>query len=143
VVTGTLGTILIALGILAVVSAIMGYCLCSTICSTGKELLKNMKKERIVENRHEYIEKLKVQIQKWENKLTELRSKTHQVEEKAKAEYKKRIDSLQLQLKEAGKRLKEGKEASSETWENIEEKTKHGWDDLKESIEKAFSKFKN
>jgi dynactin complex subunit len=96
-----------------------------------------------MENRHEYIEKLKVQIQKWENKLTELRSKTHQVEEKARAEYKKRIDSLQMQLKEAGKRLHEAKEASSETWEDIEEKTKHGWDDLKESIEKAFSKFKS
>jgi predicted nucleic acid-binding Zn-ribbon protein len=96
-----------------------------------------------MESRREYIEKLKVQIKKWENKLTELRSKTHQVEEKAKAEYKKRIDSLQLQLKEAGKRLHEVKEASSETWEEIEEKTKHGWDDLKESIEKAFSKFKS
>jgi hypothetical protein len=36
-VTGTLGTILVVLGFLAVVSGIMGYCLCSAICSTGKK----------------------------------------------------------------------------------------------------------
>jgi vacuolar-type H+-ATPase subunit H len=95
-----------------------------------------------MDNRHEYIEKLKVQIQKWENRLTELRGKTHQVEEKARAEYKKGIDSFELQLKEAGKRLQEAKETSSETWEKIEGKTKLRWDDLKESIEKALSKFK-
>jgi hypothetical protein len=37
VVTGTLGTILIILGFLTVVSGIMGYCLCSTVCSKGKK----------------------------------------------------------------------------------------------------------
>ena len=37
VATGTLGTILVILGFLAVVSAIMGYCLCSAICSMGKK----------------------------------------------------------------------------------------------------------
>jgi len=36
-VTGTLGTILVVLGFLAIVSAIMGYCLCSAICSTEKK----------------------------------------------------------------------------------------------------------
>jgi uncharacterized membrane protein HdeD (DUF308 family) len=37
VVTGTLGTILVIIGFLAIVSGIMGYCFCSAICSTGKK----------------------------------------------------------------------------------------------------------
>jgi hypothetical protein len=37
VVTGTLGAILIILGLLAIISAVIGYCLCSAICSTGKK----------------------------------------------------------------------------------------------------------
>ena len=38
VVTGTWGTVLIILGVLVIVSGIVGYCPCSAVCSTeGKE----------------------------------------------------------------------------------------------------------
>lgn len=92
--------------------------------------------------KHEYLEKMEVQLTQYNTKLEELRNKALHVQTDMRREYLSQIKLLATkrdQLREAYGQLKE---ASTGAWEDTKTGTEKVFADFKEAFDKAIDRFK-
>lgn len=92
--------------------------------------------------RHEYIEKLKIKLDEWDNDIDELEAKTLRAKSEIKYEVEDQMKSLRLKRDLARMKMSEIKDASEEAWEDLKEGADEAWLSLKEGIDKAWSHYK-
>jgi len=91
--------------------------------------------------RHEYVEKLKVKLDKWDNDIDELEASAKKASSDIKLEIGDQMTSLRIKRDIAKLKLSEIMDASEEAWEDVKEGAEGAWSDLKDAIEKARSHF--
>ena len=91
--------------------------------------------------RHEYVEKLKVKLDKWDNDIDELEANAKKASSDIKLEIGDQMTSLRIKRDIAKLKLSEIMDASEEAWEDVKEGAEGAWSDLKDAIEKARSHF--
>jgi hypothetical protein len=92
--------------------------------------------------RHDYIEKLKIKLDEWDNDIDELEAKALRAKSEIKYEVEDQIKSLRLKRDIASMKMSEIKDASEEAWEDLKEGADEAWLNLKEAIDKAWSHYK-
>ena len=91
--------------------------------------------------RHEYVEKLKVKLDEWDNDIDELEASAKKASSDIKLEIGDQMTSLRIKRDIAKLKLSEIMDASEEAWEDVKEGAEGAWSDLKDAIEKARSHF--
>ncbi|MGB5279443.1 MAG: hypothetical protein WBO16_13915 [Gammaproteobacteria bacterium] len=92
--------------------------------------------------RHEYIEKLKIKLDEWDNDIDELEAKALKTKSEIKYEVEDQVKSLRLKRDLARMKMSEIKDASEEAWEDLKEGADEAWLSLKEAMDKAWSHYK-
>ncbi|MGB5677450.1 MAG: hypothetical protein WBN36_06525 [Gammaproteobacteria bacterium] len=92
--------------------------------------------------RHEYIEKLKIKLDEWDNDIDELEAKALKTKSEVKYEVEDQVKSLRLKRDLARMKMSEIKDASEEAWEDLKEGADEAWLSLKEAMDKAWSHYK-
>ncbi len=95
------------------------------------------------ESKKEYIEKLEAKLKEWSVEIDKFRERFEGPEAKIKEEYHKIMEELQTRAVDIKRRIRALEEASGETWEELKYGTDEIWQEMKELIKKAGSKFKN
>lgn len=91
--------------------------------------------------RHEFIEKLKDKLDKWDTEIDELEARAQQATADMKNELDDQITSLRLKRDIARLKLSEIMDASEEAWEDVKDGAEEAWAELKDAMEKAKSHF--
>ena len=69
--------------------------------------------------RHEYVEKIKQQLDEMNAKIDELQAKKNQAEGRAKEEFQERLATFRERAEAAGAKLREIRESPEESWEEL------------------------
>ena len=91
--------------------------------------------------RHEYIEKLKDNLDKWDADIDELEAQTQKAKADLESELEDQITSLKVKRDIAQLKLSEMMDASEEAWEDFKTGAEEAWADLRSAMEKARSHF--
>lgn len=91
--------------------------------------------------RHEYIEKLKDNLDKWDADIDELEALTQKVKADLEFELEDQITLLKVKRDIAQLKLSEMMDASEEAWEDFKTGAEEAWADLRNAMEKARSHF--
>ena len=89
-----------------------------------------------------FQDKLEAQLEEWDNKLDELKSRAGEAKLKARAELDKRLEVATHKRAAAEAKLKELRKRSEIAWEDLKDGTLTVWDDLREAIERVAARFK-
>lgn len=89
-----------------------------------------------------YLEKLKVQLDKWNSEIDRLEAKLKEFEIAGRQKYEVEMRELREKRNEARAKLSELQEISEDAWEDLAHGVERSWDIIKESIEHAMSRFK-
>ena len=92
--------------------------------------------------RDAYVEKLKAQLDEWDDELDRLDAKAFEAEANEKIKYEEMIKKICHEHEEAQQMLSEIRETSEDAWEELKEGTENVWNSLKESLRKASFEFK-
>lgn len=90
-----------------------------------------------------YIEKLETKIKEWTAEFDKLKEMADRSEAKIKEKYHRGIEDLRVGREDIKKRIQKLKEASGETWRELESETEKKWQDIADAIENLKSKFKD
>ena len=91
--------------------------------------------------RHEYIEKFKSKLDKWDADIDELQARAKLTKAELETEFVDQLASLRVKRDIAKLKLAEMMDASEEAWDDIKEGADEAWSSLKEAIDKARSHF--
>lgn len=94
------------------------------------------------EKRKAYQEKIEAQLKEWGVKIDELKAKAERSKVELKMRYEKQIEDLRVQKEALEKRLQEFKESGGETWEHLKTGIEKGFDELKDSVDRTISLFR-
>lgn len=89
-----------------------------------------------------YVEKVEEQLQEWKTDIDKLKAKAEKAEAQVRTEYHKKLDTIQEKRAAAETNLKQLKEASEESWEDLIKGYEEIRNDLTESIASVQSSFK-
>lgn len=89
-----------------------------------------------------YQQKIEAQLKEWSAKIGELKAKAEKATAERKIELHKAIDVLRTRKEAAQKKLKDIKEASAETWENLQSAMDRAMADVKNYWESIKTKFR-
>jgi len=94
------------------------------------------------EKRKAYQERIEAQLKEWGVKIDELKAKAERSKVELKMKYEKQIEDLRVQKETLEKRLQEFRESGGETWEHLKTGIEKGFDELKDSVDRTISLFK-
>lgn len=86
--------------------------------------------------RDEYVQKLKVQLDEWNQDLDRLEKRAREVRSDAESAYRERIAALRTKQQEVEHKLKDLRTASETAWEAM----KSGLEEAREEFRRAFEK---
>lgn len=92
-------------------------------------------------NRDEYVEKMKRQLDEWNQKLAGWEAEVQKAQGAAKARYEAQIAALEHQRDEAIKRLNETRDASQAAWMDVSKSFEQAWRTLHDGFNKALAEF--
>jgi len=95
-----------------------------------------------MESKDVYKAKVDAQIKEWAIKIADLKAKAELAESSVKVEYLKQVEALSAKKKEAQAKLEELKKAGDEAWDTLKAGLEQAVLELKDSINRAISKFK-
>jgi len=95
-----------------------------------------------MEKRNEYIKKLEENLNEYNKKLAMMKGKVADVQEDMKAEYLTQLKKLETKRDDLVVKYEQLKESSGHAWDDVKIGTEKTWSELKNSIEKAVSRFK-
>jgi hypothetical protein len=84
--------------------------------------------------RDEYIEKLKRQLDEWNDDIDRLEAKLDELAEPARQRLEPYLAKARAGRDEAVRKLSELRAAGEESWDKIESEAEHVWKTLKQSI---------
>lgn len=91
--------------------------------------------------RDEYVEKLKVKLDEWNDDIDKLEAKTAHVKDELKDKYKEEIEFVRKEREDIKSKASELIHASEEAWEELSVGINAAWNKLTEAIDRAHSKF--
>lgn len=92
-------------------------------------------------NRDEYVEKMKGQLDDWNQKLADWEAEVQKAQGAMKARYEAQLKMLEQQRDEALRRLNETREASQAAWMDVNKGFEQAWKTLHDSFNSAWSEF--
>ncbi len=81
--------------------------------------------------RHEYLEKLKAQLEEWEYDINRLEARLDDAQGEAKVKLDKTIKDLKTKQKDVQGKLKKIEEAAEDAWHDVKDGLELAWDSLK------------
>lgn len=79
-------------------------------------------------NRDEYLQKVKTQIDQWNQDLKQLETKVEAAQADAAAEYRKQLEQLRTMRDDAAKRYAQMQEAGGDAWKEVMQGMDKTWD---------------
>lgn len=95
-----------------------------------------------MENREIFLKKMEAQTKEWEANLKHLQARAANLDADAHIEYEKHIHNLKEQLKKVERHSNRFRDTNDDSWHNLGDDIKNGWDDLVTNIDNAISRFK-
>ena len=92
-------------------------------------------------NREEYSEKMKKQIDDWNNKISQMEAEMHKAQDSIKGQYTAQIQNLRRQRDEMTARMKEMRSASEAAWKEMSQGFDAAWKAMTDSFDRAWSQF--
>ena len=93
-------------------------------------------------NRDEYVAKMKAQLDQWNADIATWEAKAQDAQAEARAEYEKRLEALRQHREQAMYQMKLLQSAAGEAWLEMMRGTEEAWTRMREAIEKANSHFR-
>ena len=94
-------------------------------------------------NRDEYVERLKAQLDLWNRQMTAWESVARKASSDAKVELEKHMGILHSRLDDIVFRMEQLKAASTEAWQEVAVGTDEARKAMNDAVEKARSRFKD
>lgn len=91
--------------------------------------------------RHEYLDKLKAQLEEWEYDIDRLEARLEDAQGEAKVKMDKAITDLKAKQKDVQGKLKVIEEAAEDAWQDVRDGLELAWDSLKLGFLAAKSEF--
>lgn len=95
-----------------------------------------------------YLRRLAAKLEEWDREIEQLRTRTQQLDEKARAELNPHIDALKAKKQDLLKRFEKMRETSDEAFDDLKigataawEDMDHAWADIRQAVEKAMARF--
>ena len=95
-----------------------------------------------MEKRNVYMKKLEDNLTEYNARLVLMKAKVTEVQDDMKAEYLAQVKNLETKRADFAAKYGQLKESSEHAWEDVKVGTEKKWSELKESIDKAVSRFK-
>jgi len=95
-----------------------------------------------MEKRNVYLEKIEANLAKYNAKLAVMKAEAAEVKADVKLEYFSQLDKLERKRDDLKLKYEQLKKTSGDGWEDVKVGTEHAWNELKDSFEKAVSRFK-
>lgn len=92
-------------------------------------------------SRHEYIEKIKQQLNEWEQDIDRLEDKLSDVRDDLRQSYETKISELKDKKEEAVAKARQLEGATEEAWDDLKDGLEMAWDSLKLGFLAAKSEF--
>lgn len=89
-----------------------------------------------------YLQKLRAQLDQWQEKAEKLKAKVSQASADAQWEMNNQSEEILCKIEEGEVKLSELAAAGDDAWESIKEGIESAWDSLKSPFNDAVSKFK-
>ncbi|HSB06750.1 MAG TPA: universal stress protein [Thermodesulfobacteriota bacterium] len=99
-------------------------------------------KEIIFEKKKAYQEKIETQLKEWEPKIDALKTKADKAKTDAQAMYKEQVENLRTKQEAARQKLQELRDSGGEAWEEVKVGLDKAIEDLKQTFNRARSKFR-
>lgn len=93
-------------------------------------------------NREEFIQKMKAQLDQWSIEIDALMARTGVAQAEAKLTYQAQLNVLKRQRQAAKLKLHELQSSSEDAWESVRESMDLSWESISKSIKDAMSHFK-
>lgn len=93
-------------------------------------------------NREQFIQKMKTQLDKWGIEIDRLSARAEEAQEDAKLKYRAQIEIITRQREAAKLKLHELQSSSEDAWESVRESMESGWESITKSIKDAIARFK-
>lgn len=94
-----------------------------------------------MENKEAYRKKIEAQLDEWKAQAEQIRAKMKKKQAETKIDYSDTLDELDKRQDLARNKLDELKRSSGEAWSDIREGMEEAAESLKDSIQKARTKF--
>ena len=95
-----------------------------------------------MEKRSLYMEKIDAKLTQYNAKLAQMKGKVAEVQVDMKLEYLSQVDHLEKKRDDFMVKYATLKETSGHGWEDVKLGTEKAWNEMKDSIEKATTRFK-
>ena len=95
-----------------------------------------------MEKRNVYLEKIEANLAKYNAKLAVMKAEVAEVKADMKLEYLSQVDNLEKKRDDFVVKYGQLKETSGHGWEDVKVGTEKAWNEMKDLIEKAISRFK-
>jgi chromosome segregation ATPase len=92
-------------------------------------------------DREEYVERMKKQLDEWNAKLAALENDVHKAQANMRAKYQAQIDAMHRQRDETLKKIEEARVSGQAAWKEVSKGADEAWKTLHASFEKAWSEF--
>jgi uncharacterized protein YoxC len=89
----------------------------------------------------DFIEKQKAQIKEWSKQIDELKRKAQKVQVDASVKVENYIDDLHERLEEVRLKVEDIGRAADNNWEHLKSGVDGFWDDIKQALDRAKSRF--
>lgn len=93
-------------------------------------------------NRSEFIDRMKNQLDEFDQQIDNIKAKAEQMDAQARQEYESRLHDLREKRREAKRRLDELRAAGDEKWQQLRDEAQHAWTALGNSFNYFKSHFK-
>ena len=95
-----------------------------------------------MQNRDEYVEKLKTQLDLWNAEIGKWEIKAREAQAGARADFDKRLEAVRQQREQAMYQLRLMQSAAGDAWLDLVRGTDEAWAHMREAFDKASSHFR-
>jgi DNA mismatch repair ATPase MutS len=95
-----------------------------------------------MKTKKEYIERLASELKEWSAQIDLLAAKSENAAAQVKLRYAEELDELRAKQQAAAEKIRELEEAGGDAWDTVKATADQVWDDLKNGLASAVSKFK-
>lgn len=91
--------------------------------------------------RHDYLDKIKAQLEEWEYDIDRLEARLEDLQGEARVKMDKAIADLKIKQKDMQIKMKQIEEAAEDAWQDVKDGFELAWDSLKLGFLAAKSEF--
>lgn len=93
-------------------------------------------------DKNEFVEKLKSQIDEWNDEIKKMEALAEKAQADAKVQYEENLQKLRRQRDEAHQKMRELHQASDSAWDDMRKAAEDMWANMDAAIKKAWSRYR-